>query len=361
MGVGSQGKIVSLATNYFRLNVEPGWKLHHYSIKVWPEAKGRKLAQMIKDALLLPDFAEVGPGIVSDFAAVLISQQELPDELLKVSVPYKKNTSTEESNDTSLSNDAKDTKDAEAPDRYYVKFDLVRIVDLTNEADLQETSPDQETLPIVQDLDIVLGHHRKFSSNISMIGKRRAFQKTIPVGGSSFLSADHTQETALLLAVRGYFSSVRLSTTGILVNVNVTHGAFYIPRALQDWLSMVRGHAQVHTTKIPGLLKGLQVGLRHLRQKRVIKTISGYASPGQGNGFEAHPPRVSKLGAGPRDVMFFEYKSTKPILDQIDKDKAKKGHLTAHNIHLCGCDGSYISVFDYFSRSKLKFFSIRFL
>ena len=352
-GVGSQGNIVSLSTNYFRLTVEPGRKLHRYSVQVWPEAKGRKLAQMIDDALLLPEFKEVRPGIVSDFAAVLLSQQKLPDELLKVSVPYKKNTSTGESNEMRRSDDA---ENAEAPDRYYVTFDFVRTVDLANETNLQDSSPDQETLPIVQDLDIVLGHHRKCSSKVSMIGKRRAFPSTIQSGTSIVLPRKKTQQTALLHAVRGFFSSVRLSTTGPLVNVNVTHGAFYVFRPLQDWLSMVQDQAEVHATKIPGLLRGLRVGLRHFSPKRVIRTILGYASPGQGSGFEAHPPRVSKLGAGPKDVKFFEYKSTKPIMGQIDKDKAKKGHLTAHNIQMCGCDGSYISVFDYFRRSKLKVF-----
>lgn len=354
--VGSQGNIVSLSTNYFRLTVEPGRKLHRYSVQVWPEAKGRKLAQMIDDALLLPAFVEVRPGIVSDFAAVLLSQQKLPDEMLKVSVPYKKNTSTGESNETSRSDDAKNTRDAEAPERYYVTFDFVRTVDLANETNPQDSSPDQETLPIVQDLDIVLGHHRKCSPTVSMIGKRRAFPSTIPPGPSIFLPQKQTQQTALLRAVRGFFSSVRLSATGPLVNVNVTHGAFYLSRPLQDWLSMVRSHAEVHPTKIPGLLRGLRVGLQHLVPKRVIRTILGYASPGQGSGFEAHPPRVSMSGAGPKDVKFFEYNSTKPIMGQTDKDKAKKGHLTAHNIHMCGCDGSYISVFDYFRRSKLKVF-----
>lgn len=181
---------------------------------------------MINDALLLRQFEQVRPGIVSEFAAVLLSQQKLPDELLKVSVPYKKNTSTGESNDTGRSADAKDTRDFEAPNKYYVSFDLVRTVNLANETDLQETSPDQETLPVVQDLDIVLGHHRKCSSEVSMIGKRRPFPRRIPPGTSIFLSKNHTQEEALLLAVRGYFSSVRLSTTGVLVNVNVTYGAF---------------------------------------------------------------------------------------------------------------------------------------
>lgn len=331
--VGSQGTRVFLSTNYFSLTVEPGRKLHRYSIEVCPEVKGRKLGQMINDALRLPEFDQFKPGMVSDFAAVLLSQQKLPNDLLKISV-------------------------GEAPNKYYVTLDLVKIVDLANETNLQENSPDLETLPIVQDLEIVLGHHRKCSQDVFVIGKRRAFPTPSQCedGGSLLLGLD--QETALLGAVRGFFSSVRLSTTKILVNVNVTHGAFYITRSLQDWLSIVQNYPDVHATKIPGLLKGLQVKLQHIEQTRVIRTISGYALPGQGNGFEAHPPRVSRPGAGPGEVEFFEYKSTQPVMSQDDKDKAKKGRLPAHNIHRCGCAGSYISVLDYFRKSKLKLFSL---
>ena len=186
-GVGSQGKIVFLSTNYFQLTVQPGRKLYRYSVSVWPESKGGKLVQMISDALLLPEFNNLRPGMVSDFAAVLLSQQILPDDLLKVSVPYKKNTSTEDTTNTERSGDAEDPSDAETPSRYYVVFDFVRVVDFVNETNLGETSADQGNLAIVQDLDIVLGHHRKISSNVSMIGKRRAFQMENPKGDTIFL------------------------------------------------------------------------------------------------------------------------------------------------------------------------------
>ena len=352
-GAGTQGTPVFLSTNYFKVNLQPDLKFYRYSIKVSPEAKGRKLAQMIKDALALPEFDVLRPHMVSDFAAVLLSTQILADDLLKVSVLYKKNK------ESKPPDNAKDPSDAEAPSRYYVIFDFTREVDITNTTAIQVSSADQDNLPIVQDLDIVLGHHRKCSPGISMIGKRRAFQIAEPKGEGSLLSENGQRDKTLLVAVRGFFSSVRFSTTGILVNMNVTHGTFYIDRDLSLWLQMVQRHPQVHATKISSLLKGLRVRLLHLQSKTesktVLRTISGYASPGQGAGYEAHPPRVSTFRAGPRDVAFFEYKSTKPTMGQKDKEMAKKGLLAAHDPRRCGCNGSYTSVSDYFKRSMPHF------
>lgn len=345
------GAEVFLSTNHFKLTVKD-LTLHRYSITVWPEAKGKKLSQMIKDALDLPEFDFLRPEIVSDFAAVLLLPQPLPDYLLKVPVPYKKENSGRDPganppSNTKIPSDAEDSSD---PSRYHVKFDFIRKVDF-NAPSMAEGSADQETLPIVQDLDIVLGHHRKSSSDITMIGKRKAFQLSNPPTDGIHLAQPPNEQRALLVALRGYFSSVRLSTTEISVNVNVSHGPFYGSRDLSDMHRLIQNRPQVHATKIAGLLKGLRVELKHLRPKEIIRTVSGYACPGQGNGYEAHPPRVPRSGAVPGEVEFFEYRSTKPTMGSKDRERAKEGRLTAHELSRCGCDGSYISVYDYFKRS----------
>ena len=152
------------------------------------------------------------------------------------------------------------------------------------------------------------------------------------------------------MAVRGYFSSVRLSTNETLVNINVTHGAFYLEKELSAWWNLVQRHSRVHSTKLPGLLKGLRVELRQLQNGPVIKTISGLAALRQGAGYEFHPPIVRGPAAGPQRVEFFEYKSKKPTMGKKDKDAASKGRLASHDLHHCGCDGSYVSVSDYFKK-----------
>ena len=352
-GGGTQGTAVFLSTNYFKLEVKKGLKLYRYSIKVSPEAKGIKSAQMIKDALDLREFNAHRPGLVSDFAAVLLSPKKLEDDLLKVSVPYKKNIAVEDRSDLRSLEITKDSSAAEGPSRYYVTFDFIRVVDISNDPSTYGSSADQGDLPVVQDLDIVLGHHRKSAPDISMIGKRRAFYGGEP-GRQGYLLGE-TYEEALLVAVRGYFSSVRLSTNKLLVNINVTHGIFFLERQLSDWWNLVRRHSQVHSTKLPSLLKGLRVELRYLKKGHVIKTISGLAARGQGAGYEFHPPIVrAPAAAGPQDVEFFEYKSEKPTMGQKDKEAASKGRLAPHDVQ-CRCDGSYISVSDYFKRHMLDF------
>ena len=351
-GGGTQGIPAFLSTNYFKLKVEKDLKLYRYSVKVSPEAKGRKLAQMIKDALNLPEFDGYRPGLVSDFAAVLLSPRQLEDNLLKVSVPNK-NIAVEDRNDSGSLEFTKDSSAAEGSSRHYVTFEFIRAVDISNDPSTYGSSADQGSLPAVQDLDIVLGHHRKSAPDISMIGKRRAFCMKTPNTEGIPLAA--TLNEAFLVAVRGYFSSVRLSTNEILVNINVTHGAFYPKRQLSAWWNMVRSHSQVHHTKRLSLLKGLRVELQYLKNGPVVKTISGFAAPGQGNGYEFHPPIISESGAGPQDVKFFEYKSKKPTMGQKDKEAASKGRLTRHgpDPKKCGCDGSYVTVSDYFERRML--------
>ena len=153
-GSGTQGSPAFLSTNYFKLVVKEGLKLYRYSVKVSPEAKGRKLAQMIKDALDLPEFYGYRPGLFSDFAAVLLSPEQLEDDLLKVSVPYKKNIAVEDRNDSRSLDSTKDSSAAEGPSRYYVTFDFIRVVDISNDPSTYRSSADQGDLPLCRILTL---------------------------------------------------------------------------------------------------------------------------------------------------------------------------------------------------------------
>lgn len=71
----------------------------------------------------------------------------------------------------------------------------------------------------IQALNIFLNHHAKTDPKLTTIGSSRAF----PL-------AQETESFPLgvgLIAIRGFFASVRAATSRILVNVNVSHGVFY--------------------------------------------------------------------------------------------------------------------------------------
>lgn len=67
-------------------------------------------------------------------------------------------------------------------------------------------------------LNIFLKHYAKSANNLATLGAN----KTFSIGGGE--SADLGSG---LTALRGFFTSVRAATNRILVNINVSHGAFY--------------------------------------------------------------------------------------------------------------------------------------
>lgn len=90
-------------------------------------------------------------------------------------------------------------------------------------------SPDfAQKAEIIQVLNTVFGHYPQSHDGIVSIGQNRHF----------FI--DRSQQNAYnipalssgLEALRGYFQSVRPAISGLLLNVNVTHGVLFEPIAL---------------------------------------------------------------------------------------------------------------------------------
>lgn len=71
---------------------------------------------------------------------------------------------------------------------------------------------------LVQALDIFLRHHARTSKDTTTLGR-----KALPIDGGG----DELDLLHCLSAVRGYYSSVRLATSRVLVKVNISHSTFY--------------------------------------------------------------------------------------------------------------------------------------
>lgn len=98
-----------------------------------------------------------------------------------------------------------------------------------------------------------------------------------------------------LLALRGYYSSVRPAVGRLLINLNVTSGAFYKPTPLAD-LMRDSGYGN-NTEGLEGFIRMLKVEARYTRDNAQspfmtkVKTIVGFAKP------NADPPiRVKRFG-----------------------------------------------------------------
>lgn len=329
---------IPLVSNYFPLILQNGLKFWHYKIKVEPEVRGPKLTQIIKTALNHGDYQRLKTQIVTDFSAILLSMRKIPDEYRKVKVFYQTELETQASDNTK---------------EYWISLDSNGPVDLSDIGiDPDTTETDSSGLPVEQALDIILGHHRKMSDDVSVIHKRKAFsinQNTEGYDNSSF-----TNKRTVLTMLRGYFSSVRMSDTSVLVNINVSHGAFYeASKSLGDVIQWLQGSSSVDRSKISGLLRGLRVQSSHIPR---VWSIWGYARYGDGRGYMLHPPRFSTTSAlsyTPKEVQFFHVEKSQEsskgqgqALSEQDKRNAKDGKLSAHV--QCSCPGRWLNVEQYF-------------
>jgi len=118
-------------------------------------------------------------------------------------------------------------------------------------------------------------------------------------------------------------------------------------------LLLIVPQGSADTQKLTKKLKYVRVEVLHLQSKSSttkkprVKTIWGLARPGEGQK-EPHPPKVDRLGAGPKGVKFW--------LNAAGPDPAatskpgKKGQAKKQGGALP--ENDYVTVFDYFQNSE---------
>ena len=332
-----------LVSNHFKLTHQPNLKLWHYQIVVSPEIKGPKLTQLIKTALS-GTLSPWESHIVTDFSAIMLGVQEIPQNFRNFKLQFRSELETQ------ASQNAKE---------YTISLEPIGIVDLSDqEAYLQQRDENSSGLPVEQALDIILGFHRKLSDDIAIVNRRKAFS----IASGAEEHALDTRGPQHLIARRGYFSSVRMSQSSLMVNINVSHGAFYTtPNSLFEIIQWLEAHPNsVDRSKVPGLLKGLRIRSTHIER---VWSFWGFPRKGDGRGFMLHPPRFLVADATwymPDQIRFFHETVKDPSkegaqkLNDKDKASAKDGKLKAHD-EPCSCSGEWITVADYFRRSIMTF------
>jgi eukaryotic translation initiation factor 2C len=311
-GYGTKGQSVVLWANYFELGTGRELQLHCYSIQVQPEATGKKLKQIINLTLTQPGFYESRDQIVTDFKSLLVACTSL--NLGDSMVRYQAEDEAEPRPNAQVY-----TVSVQANAAHNVS-DLVTHLQSTT---VNTTYTDKDRL--LQALNILLGHYAKASAAIATIGASKSF---------NFLRPSNLSSTSLgggLFALRGFFSSVRVAACRVLININVSHGAFYDAVPL-DQLMQRHSSGNMGLARLESFLKGLQVRVTHLdnggaaSSRTRIRTIKGLAHVEDGRGQE-DPPAVERFGAGPQDVHFF-----------------RRSTPAGHN-------GRYMSVYDHFRQS----------
>jgi hypothetical protein len=212
-GFGTQGKEVLLWTNHLQLIFHGDLILFRYSIQILPEQGGRnptgKKVTRIVQLLLEEHLPQYGYDIATDFKSNLISKTELEMNDEGYMIRYR----TEHEDDPS-------------PNAAIYRIRLQSTGTMTVSELISYLTSTSFGMPlgskdeIIQALNIVVGHHPKAASAIASVGANRHFDLAAATSERFDLGAG-------LLALQGFFVSVRAATARILVNLQVKHAAFY--------------------------------------------------------------------------------------------------------------------------------------
>jgi eukaryotic translation initiation factor 2C len=344
-GFGTKGRPVVLWANYFHMTPIVNQTLYRYSIQVVAtqgskSPSGKKLKRVIQ-LFIDANLAQSNLAVVTDFKTNLLSKLDLNIGETEYQITY-------------LSED----EDGPAPNAptYNVRLQptgTITVSDLLSY--LTSTNPGRgfgSKDELIQALNILVGHHPKVANTIASIGSNKHYQLASPAAETYSLGAG-------LVALRGFFVSVRAATARILVNVQVKHGAFLQAGPLEQLMYAFSEENGPSKVKLDGFLKKASIEVIHIVKtnkagKRIprFKTIMSLAKKDDGRG-QPNPPIVSEFGAGAKDVKFF---LENPPPKSFPKSPAKKGKEPAGRGNAPTASnapsGKYISVYDFFEQCK---------
>lgn len=300
---GTKGTPIKVWANYVEMVPKSTLVLYSYDVAdITPECTGKKRSQLIRlmvtEATELADYRD---DIVTDFKATMISRKKLDLANERINVTYRAEGEDEpKARATTYTIACKFTK----------TLTTQSLMEYLTSTDLSVVGQFDNKLEIVQALNIFLKHYVKSANHLATIGASKSF--------SMGDNADTADLGSGLKAIRGFFTSVRAATNRILVNINVSHGAFYqngeLRRLMDAYSGGLRGVRNDRNLRsLEKFLKKVRVRTTHLKPKMNkrglevprVKTIYGLAAVKGRWSHLAHPPEVSFFGAGPRDVRFW--------------------------------------------------------
>jgi len=345
-GYGTRGIKVELTANYVELLPPSNMVLHRYDVDVQPDATGRKRHRVLELLLQSPEMTPYKGDVATDFRQTLVSKTKFKHDEDIIEIQYRSEGEDEPAANGTV---------YKIKVKYIRTYTIGELVDWMNSTNISQSFGDKQEL--TQALNIFLNHYVKSANNLATIGSSKSF--------SLNQNATRGDLGAGLEVIRGFFSSVRVATCRILVNINVSHGAFYNQGPLPG---LMHSYGTRNTIALEKFLKLVRVQTTHLAEKRNkarqviprIKTIFGLARKDDGHKL-ANRPRIKGHGAGAKDVEFWldaDAGSSGAPKAEAGAAKGKgKGKPQPKGPAPAG-SGKYISVFDFFKTSMLLSSSI---
>lgn len=281
-----------------------GLTLKYYSINVDPDPKTKKVPKGDRKKRLIrmmfehQPFKDIMPPLfASDFNTTIITKEPLKFGPDVFTITFK-------------------AEGAVHPSAFPVDYTIrigkpfeLKSSDMVDGLNLSTLTADQDKLLLLRAYNVILGHHAKESQDLAWIGNKKVYP--LKNAGNDLGRG--------LIALRGFYSNVIRATSRTLVNVNISHGAFYKasyeesrPKSLHHLMWDYCGRKSNDFEPLHRFLRGVRVRTTHLEERHPacgkIRKVSGLAMHEDGKGSD-YPSRIApskKVGGNPWEVEFFE-------------------------------------------------------
>ena len=261
------------------MTIDPEKKLYKYTLTLTakyqvpgktkqpavPPERSRKRRQALALLFQHPDFQRIGHGVATDYGSTIITSKELPpgkDGKKDYSITYR---------------ETEDLEPASNPIIYTFKLTYVGLVptpELLRYLASSPSDPSDFTAKddAIQALNLIVSRTPNFNPGVFQSGRNKFFH--YPTNHDAYDSLGGG-----LIAVRGYYSSVRTSTLRTLLNVNVQTSPFYPAISAAD---LIQQHGTRDWLSVEHFIHLLRVKTRYIRHKDgteaiKVKTILGFS------------------------------------------------------------------------------------
>ncbi|KAL8766292.1 MAG: hypothetical protein Q9209_006882 [Squamulea sp. 1 TL-2023] len=271
---GTQGRKIVLRTNYFKMLTRPGAVIYRYKINITPKIENpsgginRRKTRRLVELLIANNSSLKTPGVATEYGKLFFSAAKLPLGGSSMTLTQKF---------WELEDDGPGPNST----TYKVNLSEDGSIPIQQLLDYISSPPGTTTAgfdkaEVIQALNVIITRTANERREIYGGGKSNKFYNLPP-------SVDWYDLGSGLIALKGFYTSVRTSTLRILVNINVANAAFYPPIPL---IGLMRTHTP---QSVNDARSGLEAFITRLRVshtylgKKKVKTVQGFSHPGPQN------------------------------------------------------------------------------
>lgn len=276
---GVEGKGVVLRTNFFPITLKNANQvLYRYQVDIEPEASlsRKKIRRYVELFLAQQPFAKTTAA--SDYGKIIYTNEKLdlgPTDRATFKIvlydryeaKFPEASPSEDAGRQAARKRRERTLKIQLVTSYAVN-ELFKYV--SNSSGSGAYGPSED---VRQALNIVFSRAPNFEDNISSMGQNKYFPFTHQFG--THANVESMDMGAGLLALRGYYSSVRLGPQRVLLNLNVAAAAFYEPGPLHILINKFVGRKDLSNRRVQQDLSSFIKGLKVLTKYNTEKDASG--------------------------------------------------------------------------------------